>query len=48
MKECMYSYHYHRRRAIIQRDRRSHRAVVFAIGIVAIFSFYCITTLLRA
>ena len=48
MKECMFSYHYNQRRAIVRKDRAGHRVFFLVIGIVAVFSVYCLTTLLRA
>ena len=48
MKECMFSYHYNQRRAIVRKDRAGQRVFFLVIGIVAVFSVYCLTTLLRA
>jgi len=47
MKECMYTYHYYRKRAVMKRGRKAHRAFFFIIGAAAIYSVYCLTTLVR-
>ena len=48
MKECMYSYHYHRRRAIIRKDRSGQRILLWVLGLAACYSLYCLSTLVRA
>jgi len=48
MKECMYSYHYNRKRAIIKQNRSGQLIVLGVIGIATIFSLYCLSTLIRA
>ncbi len=48
MKECMYSYHYNQRRAIIRKDRSGHRILFWVIGIAVIYGAYCLTSLIRA
>jgi hypothetical protein len=47
MKECMYSYHYNRKRAIIRRSRSGYFVVLGVIGVAAIFSLYCLSSLVR-
>lgn len=45
MKEHMYSYHYHRKRAIVRRSRSGDFVVLGAIGFAAVFSLYCLGSL---
>ena len=48
MKECMYSYHYHRNRAIIQRDQSASLICRSIIGVALLYGAYCLSTLLGA
>jgi len=48
MKECMYSYHYNQRRAIVRKDRAGQRILFWVLGVVACYSLYCLSTLVRA
>ena len=48
MKECMYSYHYHRKRAIVQRDQSSRLLCAGIIGVAILYGAYCLSTLLGA
>ena len=47
MKECMYTYHYYRKRAVVRRDRTGHKVFFWILGVAAIYSVYCLTTLVR-
>ena len=48
MKECMYTYHYHRKRAIV-REKQTGRRVFFGIlGIAVLYGAFCLSTLVRA
>ena len=48
MKECMYSYHYHRNRAIVRKDRKGSLVLFGLLGLVALYSVYCLSTLVRS
>ncbi|MBV5350401.1 hypothetical protein JZU71_04535 [bacterium] len=48
MKECMYSYHYNQRRAIIRREQSGRRVLFWVLGIVVIYGAYCLSTFVRA
>ena len=48
MKECMYSYHYYRKRAIVQRDQSSRLLCFGIIGVALLYGAYCLSTLLGA
>ena len=48
MKECMYTYHYHRNRAIVRRNQTGPRVLFGIIGIAALYGVYCLSTLIRA
>jgi hypothetical protein len=48
MKECMYSYHYHRKRAIIQRDQSPRLICLGILGIVLLYGVYCLSAMLGA
>ena len=47
MKDCMYTYHYHRNRAVIKRGRDGHRVFFWILGIATVYSVYCLSTLVR-
>lgn len=48
MKECMYSYHYHRKRAIVRRNPASRFLCFGIIGVALLYGAYCLSTLLGA
>ena len=48
MKECMFSYHYNQRRAIVRKDRAGQRILFWVLGVAACYSIYCLSTLVRA
>ena len=48
VKECMYSYHYHRNRAIVRRDRTGSLVLFGILGIAALYGVYCLSTLVRS
>lgn len=48
MKECMYSYHYHRRRALVSKGKSGQRLLLLILGFAACYSLYCLSTLIRA
>ena len=48
MKECMFSYHYNQRRAIVHKDRAGQRILFWVLGVAACYSLYCLSTLVRA
>ena len=47
MKECMYTHHYYSKRAVVSRGRTAHKVFFFILGIAALYSVYCLTTLVR-
>lgn len=46
MKECMYSYQYHRRRAIMRPNRIAQRIVTLIMGIAVAYSVFSIVQLI--
>jgi len=48
MKECMYTYHYHRNRAIVRPNQTGPRVLFGIIGLAALYGVYCLSTLIRA
>ena len=48
MKKCMYTYHYYRNHAVMKRNRKGHRVFFWVIGIAAVYSAYCLSTLVSA
>ena len=48
MKECMYSYHYHRKRAIVRRNPASRLICFSILGIALLYGVYCLSALLGA
>ena len=48
MKECMYSYHYHRNRAIVQRDQSPRLICLGILCIALLYGVYCLSALLGA
>lgn len=48
MKECMYTYHYHRKRAIVRRNRADHHLLFGILGVATLYGIYCLSTLVRA
>lgn len=47
MKECMYTYHYHRNRAIVRENRMGHRVLFGILGIATLYGAYCLSTFVR-
>lgn len=47
MKDCMYTYHYYRKRAVVKRSRTGSRVVFWILGAAALYGMYCISTLVR-
>lgn len=47
MKECMYTYNYHRKRAVMKPGRDGNRVFFWVIGLAAIYGVYCLSTLVR-
>jgi len=48
MKECMYSYHYHRNRAILRKKQTGNLVLLGILGLVTIYGLYCLGTLARS
>jgi len=48
MKKCMYTYNYHRKRAIIHQDHTSNRILFGILGIAALYGAFCLRTLVRS
>ena len=46
MKECMYSYQYHRRRAIMKPSRVAQRIVTLIMCIAVVYSVFSIIQLI--
>lgn len=48
MKKCMYTYNYHRNRAIISQNQTSNRILFGIIGVAALYGAFCLRTLVRS
>jgi hypothetical protein len=47
MKEFMYTYHYHRNRAVVRENRTGHHVLFGILGVAVLYSVYCLGTLIR-
>lgn len=47
MKECMYTYHYHRKRAIVRQNRAGHFVLSGILSLAVLYGIYCLSTIVR-
>jgi hypothetical protein len=48
MKDCMYSYHYHRNRAIMRKNQTGNCVLCSLLALVTLYGIYCLSTLVRS